>query len=305
MSKAFFRFLRGELNGFYLSSLNAVCNNFTGSIRRFLTDFKAMQFKSEDEVGQGEVTVTTDVLEGISVFTGVFSPLVWQDALTGSVRFTKSHIVNVKERSERGLYRIEDETFNFVHTEQDDYPADINTLSSLEERSTLVEKDRQPLGWFPEGENVIKEDGSLDLTKLMTAPRPNHADSPYFGDRFLYFAEESPVKAVTSNRVLIYLIKAMQWVRYNGSSVKSLAEFISIICPNFLFIIDIDWESNYAFAVVTYGIDENCEAEDKLMREQLFTLLAGKKLPQLSFNRVAINVTRNSEGKVISVETLD
>ena len=103
MSKAFFRFLRGELNGFYLSSLNAVCNNFTVSIRRFLTDFKAMQFKSEDEVGQGEVTVTTDVLEGISVFTGVFSPLVWQDALTGSVRFTKSHIVNDKERSVHSL----------------------------------------------------------------------------------------------------------------------------------------------------------------------------------------------------------
>jgi hypothetical protein len=120
----------------------------------------------------------------------------------------------------------------------------------------------------------------------------------------MYFAEEYPVRAVTSNRVLVSLVKAMQWVRYNGVSVRSLAEFASILCPNFLFITNIDWEGHYAYGVVSYGIDENYEIEDKLMREQLFMLLVNKKIPQMYFNKVQIDVTREADGRVISVETM-
>ena len=119
----------------------------------------------------------------------------------------------------------------------------------------------------------------------------------------MYFAEEYPVKAVTSNRVLVSLVKAMQWVRYNGVSIRSLVEFASILCPNFLFITNIDWTGHYAYGVVSYGIDENYEIEDKLMREQLFTLLINKKIPQMYFNKVSINVNRDEAGNVISVET--
>ena len=67
----------------------------------------------------------------------------------------------------------------------------------------------------------------------------------------------------------------------------------------------IDWDSNFAYGIVKYGIDENYETSDKLMREQVFSLLAGKKMPQLAFNKVAINVTRDAEGKVVSVEVLE
>lgn len=303
MSKQFFRFLRGELNGYYLTRLNDSCNKFSESLKSLLSYFRTMQFKTDTEVEEGETPISSADLQGLSVITGALAPYVLQDSLIGSVRFTASHKVNGEEYSERGLFSPADEVFNFVRTTQQEYSDDINTLTNSEARSTFVENGRQPLGYFPEGEDVIKEDGTIDETKLLPAPRPNHADAPYYGNGFLYLAEESPVLAITSNTVLLYVIRAMQWVRYNGMSIASLAKFAEIICPNFLFITSIDWDSHYAFATVSYGIDEDYEAEDKLMREQLFALLAGKKITQLTFSKVYITVERDTEGRVISVTT--
>lgn len=304
MSKQFFRFLRGELNGYYLTNINATFNKISSNIRNFMSYFADMQFKGQDEVDIEGNAINADMLQGLSTFTGAIPPYVWQDALTGSIRFTPSHIVDDIEYSERGLYSPTDEVFNFVRTNQQEYQSDINTLANAEARSTVVETGRNPVGYFPEGEYIIQEDGSVDETKLISSPRTGHADSPYYGESFLYLAEESPVRAITSNTVLIYLIRAMQWIRYNGASIESLCKFAEIICPKFLLIISIDWDSNYAFGTVSYGIDENMEAEDKLMREQLFALLASKKLPQFTFNKVLIEVTRNPDGTVQSVTQL-
>lgn len=303
MSKLFFRFLRGELNGYYLDNINATFNRAGRRIQTFLSDFRRMTFKRDDEVTGHELPISNEALEGLSLFAGVFAPYVYQDALKSSIHFTASHIVDGKERSERGLYREGSDTFEFVRTEQDDYPTDINTEASEAKKSTFVEEGRTPVGYFPEGERIFKEDGSLDMTKLMPSSRAGHADAPYWGEKFMYFAEEYPVRAVTSNRVLVSLVRAMQWVRYNGVSVKSLVEFTSILCPDFLFITNIDWDGHYAYGVVSYGIDENYDVPDKLMREQLFTLLVNTKIPQMLFEKVQINVTRDAQGKVISVTT--
>lgn len=303
MSKEFFRFLRGELNGFYIKNLYESCNKFISATKSFLTDYQHMQFKTLDEVTGKETPIRSQDLEGISVFTGAFPPYVWQESLIGSVRFTSSKKVNDVEYSERGLFSPTEEVFRFVRTDEHEYNTDINILADSENRSTVVEPGRQPLGYMPEGEYVIKEDGTIDETKLLPAPRPGHADAPYYGNSFLFLAEESPVLAITSDSVLVYVIRAMQWIRYNGMSIASLAKFAHIICPDFLFITSIDWDSHYAYATVSYGIDEDVEAEDKLMREQLFALLAGKKLAQFTFYKVNIQVTRDTEGHVVSVIT--
>lgn len=300
MSKKFFRFMRGELNGYYLTALNTSCNKASESLEKMFSYFQRTVFKNDTETQGNEVPIATSDLKGLSVFSGTFSPYVWQDSLNGSVRFTTSHIVDEHEYSERGLYSVENEAFSFVRTTQQEYATDINTMATKEARSTLVEKDRQPVGYFPEGENIINDDGSLDFSKLLSSPRAGHADSPFYGEEFLYLAEETPVVALLSSEMLLYLIRAMQWVRYNGASIASMVEFSKILCPNFLFITNIDWDSRYASATVDYGIDENYEIQDKLMREQTFVLLAQKKLPQFTFNKVNIIVERDENGKVIS-----
>lgn len=300
--KAFFRFLRGELNGFYVQKLNAVNNLFSDSIKTFLSHFANMQFVTEAEAKDGEVPIDNAMIKGIGVIAGAFPPYVMQESLSGALRFTGSHIVNGKEYSERGLYNVEGRAFNFIRTDEQEYTSDINTQATSAERSSLVEADREPIGYFPEGETVIRDDGSIDYSKLMSSPRPNHADAPFYGDIFLYLSETYPVLGITDMQVMLYVIKAMQWVRYNGMNIASLTEFAKIICPDFLFIIDIDWTTLYAHGVVEYGIDEEYKTSNKLLRENIFKALAQKKFSQLAFSQVPISVTRDSNGKAVRIE---
>lgn len=300
--KAFFRFLRGELNGFYVQKLNAVNNLFSDSIKTFLSHFANMQFVTEAEAKDDEVPIDNAMIKGIGVIAGAFPPYVMQESLSSALRFTGSHIVNGKEYSERGLYNVEGQAFNFIRTDEQEYTSDINTQATSAERSSLVEADREPIGYFPEGETVIRDDGSIDYSKLMSSPRPNHADAPFYGDIFLYLSETYPVLGITDMQVMLYVIKAMQWIRYNGMNIASLTEFAKIICPDFLFIIDIDWTTLYAHGVVEYGIDEEYETSNKLLRESIFKALAQKKFSQLAFSQVPINVRRDSNGKAVRIE---
>ncbi len=306
--KAFFRFLRGELNGFYAQNVYNVNNTFSESIKTFLSYFSHMQFKTEEELVGDETAIDGNSIRGIGVISGAFPPYVMQESLNSALRFTGSHIVGGREYSERGLYNIEGQAFNFVRTDENDDPSvetkygtDINTLATSEDRSSLVEAGRTPVGYFPEGESVIRDDGSIDYSKLMPSPRPNHADSPFYGDIFLYLSENYPVLAITDMKVMLFVIEAMQWVRYNGANIASLARFAEIICPDFLFIVDINWTSFYAHGVVEYGIDEEYETENKLLKENLFKFLVEKKFPQLTFNQVEITITRNRDGRPASV----
>ena len=97
--KAFFRFLRGELNGYYIQRLNEVNNVFSESVKSFLTYFARMQFKTEADVEGNEVPINNYMIKGIGAISGAFPPYVMQESLASALRFTGSHIVNGKEYS--------------------------------------------------------------------------------------------------------------------------------------------------------------------------------------------------------------
>ena len=44
MSKEFFRFLRGELNGFYITQINSALNKFVQDVKEFVLEFNTQQF---------------------------------------------------------------------------------------------------------------------------------------------------------------------------------------------------------------------------------------------------------------------
>ena len=47
MAKAFFRWLRGELNGFYVTNINGALNESTKDVKDFLSEFKAQLWRDE------------------------------------------------------------------------------------------------------------------------------------------------------------------------------------------------------------------------------------------------------------------
>lgn len=310
MAKALFRFLRGELNGFYLQNFYMSLNEITSDMRDFLSRWERMVFKSSENLTEDELSVPKDIARGLGTFAGVFLPYVEQDSRVGSVRFTLSNRVSGVEYSERGLFDLSKESFDFFRTDRKEYSTDINSLANSMLRSTLVESGAPVKGYILEGIEILRDDGTVDESKLVNYEQipkdgegnPSVAYVPYYGNQYLYLSEKSPIRSTVSINVFIELVKAMQWVRYNGASVASLCKFAKVLCPDYLFMFDFDWDTQYAKSVLEYGIDPDLETPNKLMRSNVFKLMANLKFPQIEFREVDIKVTRDYEGKVISVE---
>ena len=195
MSKAFFRFLRGELNGFYIQNINQSANEYTKDIKKFLSEFKSQQFvygKIDDKS-----------LYGLGTFAGIFLPRMLRYEALSSLRMTESHIENGFECSERGLFDTNLEFFHFFHcaddtvaffffirTNQDSYNNDINTQATNLSRTSLVGNSDTVLGYISSEEtDLFDEDGNVKPEKVLSTPPAGVAYSEYYGDEFLMLSE--------------------------------------------------------------------------------------------------------------------
>lgn len=196
MSKEFFRFLRGELNGFYLKNINQLANTYAKDIKKFLADFKNQQF----EYGK----IDDKTLYGLGAFAGIFLPRLSRAEALSSIRTSESHIEDNFEFSERGLFDTSTETFQFFHctddtvdffifirTNQESYDNDINTQATNLNRSSLVSDSDTVLGYISSEEtDLFDEDGNIKSEKVLSTPPEGVAYSDYYGDEFLFLSEE-------------------------------------------------------------------------------------------------------------------
>ena len=95
MSKAFFRFLRGEINGFYLNSIHNVFNKYTENLKAFFSFFNKQQFT--------EGKMCDEYLYGLGQFAGVILPRLQKEDSISSLRMTNSFKTSGIEFTERGL----------------------------------------------------------------------------------------------------------------------------------------------------------------------------------------------------------
>mgnify|MGYP006382065485 CR=1 FL=1 len=215
MAKAFFRWLRGELNGFYVTNINGALNESTKDIKDFLSEFKAQQF----EKGK----ITSKNLYGLGKFAGIFLPRVSKAESSASLRTTESFVVDGFECSERGLFNTAAENFSFF-PETDD----INLLATPTLRSSMVGNETL-IGYISSEEtNVLDDNGNVRREKISATPPEGVAYSDYYGDQFMFLSEAETTYENLEPSLYIELFKALQWIRYNGVSIKSLGRIASI-----------------------------------------------------------------------------
>ena len=391
MSKAFFRFLRGELNGFYLRNMYDALNKSTEHIKAFLIDFNNQQFKKG--------MIDDEILFDIGKFAGVFLLKISQAESLTSIKMSDSKEVDGTEYSERGLFDTALELFNYYHLNLDseglfyfehtseDETEDINNLANINKKSSMV-GDEQLIGYVSEDVvDLIKPDGSIDMSKvtvnppenkafnriygnqfsflsegteddldlntrivltesyevdgveysergLYKPPVPNYPDintlatedersslvgdeevigyiaedeidvldgqgkvrtekilyevpegkaySEYYGNQFLFLSESEKIYEDTDPEVFFDLYKALQHIRYNGASIKSLAELISLVCPDGLIKIEhIEVAVDGTHINVYYDYDSEVAVTYKGQRKALFETLVGEKFKQV------------------------
>lgn len=277
MSKAFFRYLRGELNGYYLTSINNVMNSFVLSVRDFFVFFNSQQFNKRQ--------MSEEVIENLGKFAGVFLPYFSVGEGYGHVqRMTESEIVNGEERSERGLMERTTEDFEFVHTEQDDYDEDINTLATFDLKSSLAGEDDPVVGYLSSAESdLLDEKGNVEEDKVLSTPPVGVAYSDYYGNQFLYMFDDIVSSEKLVQDVFYDMFLVMQHIRYNGASIETLCRLVSSICPDGLVkIASITKVSNVPYLIVEYIYNNEIVVPQKNQRLGTLLYVLSQKFPQVT-----------------------
>lgn len=274
MSKAIFRFLRGELNGFYITSLHNSLNEYSADIKRFFVEFRNQQF----ELGK----MSNETLYNLGKFASVFLPRRPVAHSRTSLYMTDSHIVDGTEFSERGLFNTQNENFEFVHTDPSIETPDINTLATQTKRSSLV-GDEQAQGYIASSEtDILDDEGNVRPGKVLSVPPENEAYSEFYGNKFLYLSEGDTVYEPIPPALFIELFKALQWIRYNGASIASLVRIIEVLCPEGLVTIDrIDVSADSRALQVYYIYNNESSVTDKESRLALLEYLVDLKFKQV------------------------
>ena len=273
MSKSFFRYLRGEINGYYLNNMHNVMEKEIKSIKDFFSVFYNMQF----ELGK----ITSETLFNIGKFASIFLPRRTLSESVTSLYMTDSVVLNGTEHSESGLYNTESEQFNF-YILSDDITEDVNYFSTETKRSSLVGNEKVKGYISEDAEDVLDMNGKVRESVILPSPPSSGAYSEFYGNNFLFLSEGVISYAPISPSLYIELYKAMQYIRYNGVSIKSLCKIISVLCPDGLVKIDrLEVSSNKKNIYVYYYYDSASLVSRKEQRVTLLEYIINLKFKQI------------------------
>ena len=277
MAKALFRFLRGELNGYYITNINNMLNLLTEDNKKFFSDFLNMQIE------QGKISATD--LYNLGVFAGIRLPRIPKSEAVSSLRLSESDYNEELdyEFSERGLFNTDEEGFEFEQETLDTTGLpDINTLATDKKRSSMVGTETRE-GYIAEDTtDVLDEEGNVIPSAVVSTPPQNKAYSDFYGNKFLFLSDMERVYIPVSYGVFLDLFKAIQYIRYNGNSVKSLAKVIEVLCPEqFVTIHSISVADDNKKYIITYTVDFNSTLDLKQDRLSMLLYTINIKFPQV------------------------
>lgn len=269
MAKEFFRFLRGELNGFYITQINSSLNKFVQDVKEFVLEFNTQQFNS---------TMNSTTLFNLGKFAGIFLPRLSSSESRTGFRLSDSNVVDGVEYSERGLFNTDTETFEYKHINQNPDLPDINTLSTEKLRSSLI-GDESVKGYISANEtDVLNDSGLVRPEKILSSPPEGEAYNNFHGNNFMFLADVITTYENLSPSLYYDLFVVLQWIRYNGASVESLCTVVKTLCPNGLVLINrIEVSSDETRLIVYYKYNENADVNLKAQRIYLLQYIVDIK----------------------------
>ena len=271
--KALFRYLRGELNGFYINQIYNSVNILSEEIKNFITKFHSIRF---------EQTMEFEILKGIGKFASVFLPMIEQNTDKVSVRLSDSHIVDEGEVSNTGLYNIDSSRFEYQGNVSD---GDINDLATPELRSSMSDGSGR-LGYIVEGdkEDLFDSNYLVNRDKIRTSTPSDRSlgYSEFYGNEFLFISEIIYVLDAVDADLYFGLLTTLQWCRYNGVSLGGLLKIIEILFPDgMLKIKSLEASENGGYYIMRYVIDDTIPVENKEQKLYLFFYILNLKFCQV------------------------
>lgn len=262
--KKIFRFLRGELNGFYIKNISYCLNNVTRDIEELLKYFWRVQFKNPTEVTDKELPISEHDLLGIGRFAGIFMPNITADSTSGSFRLSNAHIVGGVNYSERGLFERFKEDWTYFRTNQNTYTDDISTLATRDMQTGFVPEGQPILGYIEEGVDMIDENGYIRTDLILPSPPVGKAYSPYYGEQFMHLAEVFTLIQELGYDTYMTLFTNMQYIMYNGVNVRSFLRITDSLVSDYVENITIEADTNRY--IVEYTLNHESEIDNRIKR---------------------------------------
>lgn len=262
--KKLFRFLRGELNGFYIKNISYCLNNVTRDIEVLLKYFWRMQLKNPEEVTADELPISEIDLLGLGRFAGIFMPTVTADSTSGSLRLSNSNIIGGINYSERGLFERFRERWTYFRTNQNIYTDDISTLATRDMQAGFVPEGQPILGYIEEGVNMFDENGYIIESLILPSPPVGKAYTPYYGEKFMHLAEVFTVIQELGYDTYMNLFTNMQYIMYNGLNIRSFLRITESLVSDYVENITIEADTNRY--IVEYTLNNDAEVESRIKR---------------------------------------
>jgi hypothetical protein len=263
--KQFFRFFRGELNGFFLYRLLTFLNKAVDDIKDELVYQANARWKLADETAAGELPMRDEDIFNAGKIAGLFQPRSYGRVALGSLFFTQRYPPEGVSRSERGLLDMVQEGFKFVRLEHEEYPTDIMAEASANLRMSHVPEGREPAGYVYLGELIYNNDGSIIWEHVH--PEPPEDDTPYapfYGEEFLvheeYFDRETPLTV----DVYKLLLECVMRIRRNGPTTFEFLAVTEILGAGHIY--DVEIVPQGVYFVVKYRLNEDIEVLNRARR---------------------------------------
>ena len=317
ITKAFFRYIRGELlNGFYIRKLNLVANGLNSLIhlRAELLYWMKFQFETTSEA----FPIRHADLVGIAQIGGILNIRGASSFLRGWFRLSESYLVGAKNRSERGLLQQDLGSLVYMRTELDDYPTDISTIatSALPDalRMSLIPPDAVPVGYvWGDAAAVLLETGMVDDNFInptppdgylldpvtnqwywpldyQTDPPPIYA--PWYGNQYLPLANNYPYLTTLPDAILLAIFEAHQEIKYNGLGLKYLFTITERTISDLITDLELELLEAYPgtefqtwyYKLSFTRIEENFTINDGWGRFSAWVYFIESKYPFIQFN---------------------
>lgn len=236
--KKIFRYLTGELNGYWVQAFAYFFNDAIADVYTLFNRMRKLKIKfetDEDFDGSKDAALTTSDLYNLTVFSGLFQPKVTAEVNVGSIRLVPPEdAAQYGTYSERGLLNKLTSSFEFFRLAEQEYENDITTLATENLQASMVPENSAVLGYiYATDTDMLDEEGNVIISRLHSSvPVDDTPYVPFYGNKYLHLAESIIQTAVIPDELLLNVFKICQRIRYNGSSIEGLCGIFDALFPD-------------------------------------------------------------------------
>lgn len=282
-----FRWLCGELNGNFFQFMQNTANVAIEPYVALLAQKKSTVFKLEgDDLDGDEYPITSEDLSGLARIAGVFPPFITAESNLGSLVGSSSYKVGDIEYSERGLFNMDEERFNYVRTNQNTYYSDISTLATERLRSSIVPEGAPILGYIADGTVVFTEDGHIIPEAILSEPPTDNAYIAFYGEQYLFASETFIIAALVRDETYKNIYESLMRIRRTNPSVYELSVLTETIASDYIINLFIERSGNRF--ILHYTPNEDSTVESKTRRLAVWKSVIQEKYKLLTLDRKSV-----------------